>query len=205
MNKQKGFAPILIVVIITVLVGGYLIYQNQPKLTPTSTAQFTSAPTSTPKSTNSAKTANWKTYINLDKLYSLEYPADTFNIKEENLTANSACKTELLMSDKATGFPDKYQGIIVLDVCKADSKFFPQMSFGNITGSETQQNMINNNVAYSKIGEATFEKLGSRVTVKRVVSYKNGYVYSFDLRFIPGSKDYTQEFNQILSTFKFLP
>lgn len=56
--SQKGFAPILIVVIIAALVGGYLIYQNsqnQPKLIPllqnTKIKSQTPQPTSSPSAT----------------------------------------------------------------------------------------------------------------------------------------------------------
>lgn len=72
--KQKGFVPILIVIILaTAVLGGYLVYQNQPKPTP--------SPEPSPLSTEApAKvedpTANWKTYTDSTFGYSFKYPAD---------------------------------------------------------------------------------------------------------------------------------
>lgn len=77
--KQKGFAPILIVIIITALIGGYLIYQNSFQIkTPPPTTQLTSIPSSVPESTNSAETTNWKTYSKniFNQQISFEYPSN---------------------------------------------------------------------------------------------------------------------------------
>jgi hypothetical protein len=78
--NQKGFANIILVVVIVVLVGavGYFalirkpspIAQQSPTPTPTSTQTKTPAPTPTPKD----ETANWKTYTNSRVDYSFKYP-----------------------------------------------------------------------------------------------------------------------------------
>lgn len=70
MEKQKGLAPLLIVIIIALAVGGYLIYQRQPKPNPTPNPlpQQTTQPSPSPID----KTANWKTYNRGD--LSLKYP-----------------------------------------------------------------------------------------------------------------------------------
>ncbi|MBI2085865.1 hypothetical protein HYT74_00830, partial [Candidatus Daviesbacteria bacterium] len=78
--KQKGLAPILIVLLIALAVSGYLIYQKQTK--PVSVSQQTTQLTSTsspvatanPESSDSAEVASWKTYDN--KIYSLKIPPD---------------------------------------------------------------------------------------------------------------------------------
>ncbi|MDO8569964.1 MAG: PsbP-related protein [Candidatus Daviesbacteria bacterium] len=72
MNKQKGLAPLLLIILIAVViaVGGYLIYQKQNK--PIVTPQ----PVASSVATSSAETANWKTYTNYQLGISFSYPAD---------------------------------------------------------------------------------------------------------------------------------
>lgn len=71
--SQKGLAPILIVILIAALIGGYLLYQNQNKPTPQSSPN--------PVTSNSAETANWKTYTNDRYGFSFKYPQD-YTIKK---------------------------------------------------------------------------------------------------------------------------
>lgn len=66
MDKQKGLAPILVVLLIVLAVGGYLLYQKQFK------PAFT--PQSPPSPIASDETANWKTYTNNKYKYSFKYP-----------------------------------------------------------------------------------------------------------------------------------
>lgn len=65
--KQKGLAPILIVLFIALGIGGYLIYQKQPK--PVSISQPSSNPVT------SDETANWKVYTSSQYGFSIKYPA----------------------------------------------------------------------------------------------------------------------------------
>lgn len=82
--KQKGLAPILIIIIIASVLGGYLLYTKQIKPTSLPQKQI-AAPQSTPdetvnpdlktvKSQASLIGANWKTYIDTHYGYSLKYP-----------------------------------------------------------------------------------------------------------------------------------
>lgn len=69
---QKGFAPVLIVILIALVVGGYLLYQKQTKPTPSPTAQITPTqltpapitPTPTPYI---CPTTNQKTQADIDQ------------------------------------------------------------------------------------------------------------------------------------------
>ncbi len=95
---QKGFAPILVVLLIAVGIGGYFSYQQvnrnsstpplnqaactqEAKLCPDGSSvgrvgpncEFAPCPTSK-ESTSSAETTNWKTYTNVKFGYSLKYP-----------------------------------------------------------------------------------------------------------------------------------
>lgn len=81
MDKQKGLAPILIVLLIAVGIGGYLLYQKQPKqiFQPQNPAISQSSPTPSLSVTSVKKddeTANWKTYTNSNAGLSFKYPLD---------------------------------------------------------------------------------------------------------------------------------
>lgn len=86
MDKQKGLAPILIVLLIALGIGGYLIYQKQakPVSMPQQTTQSSPASSSDSESTISAaspapngagETANWKIYTDTQNGFSLKYPS----------------------------------------------------------------------------------------------------------------------------------
>ena len=81
---MRGFAPILIVVLVAVAaIGGYFVYTSlrgmvsevEPDVAISPTIQ-TPTPTTKPESTSSAETANWKTYTNIKHKFSLKYPTD---------------------------------------------------------------------------------------------------------------------------------
>lgn len=90
--NQKGLVPILIVLILAALVGGYLIYQRQLKPVPTTTLspQQTTQPSPSPADTSPvpngtgasgtpngvAETAHWKTYTDDKKQFSFKYPKE---------------------------------------------------------------------------------------------------------------------------------
>jgi len=60
----------------TLAVGGYLIYQKQIRsVVPQPTIQPSPSPVASSTSTNSAETANWKTYTNKKYNFSFTYPA----------------------------------------------------------------------------------------------------------------------------------
>lgn len=109
MNKQKGLAPILIILLIALGIGGYLIYQKQTK--PVAVPQQTSEPTpvsaSNSKSTNSAETANWKTYDN-SKL-SISYPSSW--LVDDSALDITFKSSDYLMSSQ--GFPQKGFSVIL--------------------------------------------------------------------------------------------
>src|SRR3989344_5398734 len=77
--NQKGFANIILVVVIVILVGavGYFAFvkksepvAQQPTPTPIQTK------TSTPTPTTKDETSSWKTYTNSSVGFSFKYPAD---------------------------------------------------------------------------------------------------------------------------------
>lgn len=77
--KQKGFAPILIILILAaVLLSGYFIYQKQTK--PISSPEPSPLSTEAPAKVEDP-TANWETYTNTKYGYSFKYPTN-LSIKE---------------------------------------------------------------------------------------------------------------------------
>ncbi|MDO8490078.1 MAG: PsbP-related protein [bacterium] len=75
MNNQKGFANIILIVVIVaiVAVGGYFAFV---KKTEPIVQQPTPTPATTPTQTPKDETSNLKTYSNSDLKYSIKYPTD---------------------------------------------------------------------------------------------------------------------------------
>lgn len=77
--SQKGFAPILMVLLVALSLAGYLIYQKQtsPRVTSQSPTQSTPSPTADarPAPTGAGETANWKTYNSLCG-FTIKYPEE---------------------------------------------------------------------------------------------------------------------------------
>lgn len=67
--RQKGFSPILIVILLALVLGGFLIYQKQIKLVSQSWQITQISPTPTAID----ETANWKTYTNQEYGFSIKY------------------------------------------------------------------------------------------------------------------------------------
>lgn len=87
--KQAGFAPVLIILVLAVItsLGGFLAYQNyRARLSPTLTPKQTTQPSPSPKqieeATDSAETANWKTYTNEEYGFEIRYPIDLITSSE---------------------------------------------------------------------------------------------------------------------------
>lgn len=83
--KQRGLAPILIILLLTAAVGGYFLYQKQVK--PATAPQITAQSSPSPKD----ETVNWKTYTIQKVLFSMKYPPNwtvtekKFNESEEEI------------------------------------------------------------------------------------------------------------------------
>lgn len=80
--KQKGLAPIIIVLLIAAAIGGFLIYSGKINLNQTTTqvAQPSPTPGASGVPTGDAETANWKTYTNSEYKFSFKYPENWNNI-----------------------------------------------------------------------------------------------------------------------------
>ena len=207
-KKQASLLfPVLITLLISAIVFGFGGYYygssvNQVSNLETESISITDSRSNIPSPSPKSSDISLINYVHPEKMYKLEYPSG-FIVKENKLgeNQNSACHTELILAGSEEELNEKYQGNIVVDVCKVAEQFFPDSQFSNIGGSEATQITLNGNNTYVKSGELDAFKLGSKFQVKRVTTYKNGYAYTFDLRHIPNSPDYSDEFDQILSSF----
>lgn len=202
--KQKGIAPILIILLIAAAIGGYLVYtnysnlsrvksrDNRTKVTPPPSTQITPLPSSTPDAT-----VNWKTYINTKYNFSLKYPP---NWKLDSSILDSSILVE---GGIPIGQENKYPQRVDLRNITGDQDFstigIDPEGYGScinpeMKSSKTQFNGIN-------VTENLFtNNIGHKV-----------YCYTgFDLERLPKfsfSVSYPEKdsviVNQILSTFRF--
>jgi hypothetical protein len=89
-NNQKGFANIILigVIIILVVVGGYFLWSQKSKPAveqPVQTPTITQTDTTITTPTTNDKTANWKTYTNSKYGFEFKYPASFMGPEERSL------------------------------------------------------------------------------------------------------------------------
>jgi len=204
--KTNLLLPVVLALLVSAVVFGFGGYYLGKKFS-TNQLEITSFTSPSPTSMATLPTPtsiDLVSYEHPKGLYKLEY-SSIFEMKEDRLgdNPNSACQTELILADKKTGFSDRYQGNIVVDVCKVAEQFFPESHFLNMDGLEETKTTLDGIEAYMKIGVVNAFKLGTKFQAKRVVVYKDGNAYQFDLRYESGSPDYSKEFDQVLSSFAF--
>ena len=200
MNKQKGLAPILIIILIAVMaVGGYLLYQKQIK--PVAVPQFSPSPVVSPVispiASSSADTANWKTYTNSKYGFTLKYPQN-LSVKE---TSNIIIFNAVGNKDNETVFAlIVYENPNNLSLKDYETKNTGESGMGpSVYYSSSQLVTLENGtkVYYQKEEISCFSKCGSYIWINKDKIYKFlGSVNS-------GIKDQKQIMDQILSTFKF--
>ena len=205
---QKGFSLILIVLLIAVLgVGGYFVYSNysgnQIKPVPIQASPI-------PQLTPTDETANWRTYTNTLVGFSIKYPEklsynevrlqDSLYPFMPNVSAiefvNQNNKREFGNSllIRVFGIKDKNLNTDSLDLEKLSRHdFFP------ITNAEWKDIKIGNfNGRYIASTGGVLVGYSAILVVTDKIFYFNLYDYADDTYIT------SNDFNQILSTFKFL-
>jgi len=179
--KQKGFAPIIILVLIIALAAvGYFGYKNYwPKIQ--KIVVYSPAP-----SVTADPTTNWKTYTNTKYLYSLKYPASfTTGLQSAGAGNKEADPTTrnlfIYKSDASEPYIERY---INLEIFQVKPTYDKKMV--------TQTTLDNQTVEKIVIPGAKFDIYSAQVGTKDFIEI---YV----------SNDPTRKevANQILSTFKF--
>lgn len=193
MNRQKGIAPILIVIIISVAVGGYLIYSNYSN----NRTKTTTVPQQSIQPSPSAdETTNWKTYTN--KYLTFEYPA-SWNLDSTGDTSVSLSTTRST-TDKAGG--DYTPGMGWLNFYISNDPV--QKVIDSTSGVEkTDQGNINGAPYTRLIGHSG---VGGSVYFVNIIMNSEGRTYVVNLSTQDANLEelLTLELDQILSTFKFL-
>ncbi len=78
---EAGLAPILIVLLVVAVIGGYFVYQNKVFPNPQQTSQ--TSPTASPALTGAGETVNWKTYTNEKRQFLFKYHPNLYVKKGE--------------------------------------------------------------------------------------------------------------------------
>lgn len=208
-NNQKGLTPIVVIVIIALLLGGYLLYQNQNK-------QIVITP-ETPTSTND-ETATWQTYTNSNEGFSIKYPPDwkifqpPYDRNQTNYIIGFSKPLKEVSSQETD--PVIYGiSVYVFDPKGATSadeyidnklKEFQNPALGGIT--------LSKRIKYSVGGvEGVWtEGFPSRSGTIEIYVLKNGKIYEFVLDPYDDSiaewrpEEFRSTFEKILNTVKFL-
>ena len=216
-DKQRGFAPILIVILIAAaaLGGGYLVYttknsnppnpSNPPKTACTQEAKIcpdgTSvgrtgpncefAPCPTPESTSSADLSTWKTYADNKNNFSFKYPK-TWEMEQEGTTTrvfDPKSRYSPSFSHVSYSFFRNTDIVNIEDYVEQLLKTYPTLQFTSITvgGLEGKRTT---GIPSADLNDNVFVKRGDTI---------------FNIELANEGASITKEtFDQILSTFKFL-
>ncbi len=229
---QKGFSPILIILLIVFSgIGGYYLWRiATPMITcpngiiENGKCQKWVGPVTTPsipsdntKTNNSNENANWKTYTNSDLGFSFKYPA-SFIVQEQ--TTNSYT-LELAKNVNAPGFSSlDYITAAIMDAKTPSEEaklLIDSLKVGetkNIRPAESTEGFRQSNV-FKRLVDKEIDGLSAQVFLrdgllggpegsyeKRVYVTKNDYIY-YIRGYMIGGEVTDALFDQILSTFKF--
>lgn len=205
--NQKGLAPILIVVLIAALAaGGYFIYKLPRTSVTPPTPQTTPAPSPTPSPspalTDTEEISNWKTYTNTRYGYSFKYPQDLY------------LKTPSAVENTVTFLFEKYRGQTLIDQ--------PEFGISASTDGKPLEELVNSIKAIAKqTGQVvSFQEIkleGERAyrneniikdnpmsNITTLVNHNN-ISYKITLFYSEMTEKQKSLYDQILSTFRFLP
>ena len=216
--RQAGLAPILIVLIIATLVGGYLIYQNQPKLTPSPkpTTQPSPSPAGViPIPNGSGETATWKTYVDNNYRYSIQYPP-TYKLTPSKISGNNFIIPAYIKGDLSIVISHDTNPQYLSVKAWVDKRYAASkkafLECGQNSGANscghgpptvyTEKEIIVDNI--KSLYQDTEEAPAGR-TIKVYIP-NNNIVLTISMSVMgisPIDQESLQKFNQILSTFKF--
>lgn len=221
LNSNKGFTSTILVLFILVFAGvaGYLyLGKNLSQVSlPTPKSLVTPTPVKT-----FDPTANWKTYTNTKHNYSIQYPEELFlldnsdsgqNLSQKEMSALDNVRFSSLKKE------NNFSGLVLeINVTEGSNKTGTQKCTSGSKCIDYWETIINNPksiVIYAVILNKKMKGIeyidnSSRLTLQRhFVFSEKGKTWTVNLSYA----DYKEEekdkidkiFNQILSTFKFLP
>lgn len=208
---QKGFAPIIAIIITVLITGGVLVYLGKLPI-PTKTIP---QPITAPAVNQIDETVNWKTYTNTEYNYSFRYPSNyILNNGVSDINTDGDSTPQIFVKTKDAN--SKYDKIFYVQVINKNPKsgdFIPDV-YSNIFNTYTDLFLSakeGNNIVIPYMTNLTFTRLSDKTVGKEsamvfrgnnlggeiIVVNTDNYIYIF-----PGSGN--DIYQQILSSFKFL-
>lgn len=224
---QRGFASILVILLLSVVMlgGGVFIYQKysgsspsesiiipsptpklkactlEAKLCPDGTSvgrtgpscEFTPCPTS--ESTSSPDISTWKTYVNKVSGFSIKYPKNWFNYVLNDIPNIVDKQVIVLSNEKINNFKDLSKNGVMVAI------------YGGSGGTIYTENIY-------KLNGHTFYRIDSSLKLispspdswfDQVLIQESGMMFTLVTKDSKTHRDNRPIFDQILSTFKFLP
>ncbi len=204
--RQAGLAPILIVVLIIVALGGYLIYanysNNQTTITPSSTpSAINPTPISSaasPVPNGSGKSANWKTYTNRMFGYSLKYPQNWL-LNEDYADQNGGYFTHIQSQEYKLNKSD----VQLYEIYIHHRNSSLEAMFGKERAKSYRQGILNNYQVFRSISYPQYwsDDVFFQIKDNQFIEI-NFSPYNIDTPY-PNQDNVHRIFDQILSTFKF--
>jgi len=204
--KQKGFAPIIILVLITLAVTGYFGYKNYwPK------PQTLTTPTPIADQAPNGNLANWKTYTNQEFGFSIKYPSDYSlhddgpnEVEQQKEKGQQISGTQPAILDTIT-FSNlaKNQFSISIFPKTPNADINNVYEFSGICGTQFADKTISNQI--SQLGNIQYKRVQQSLPDKKVMTDICLYNFNGNLITLRSSDSSTSNLlDQILSTFKFL-
>jgi hypothetical protein len=199
---RKGFvSPLIlaIVVVVLIVVGVVAYFQFKPKLSP---QPEVSQPTPSPIQTSIDETANWKSYTDSNSKYLFKYPN---NYKIQQIQAIVGSNFPKVVSKIVLG---GNQYILTITVAENTPKYTLDEALGNGPNTNYLKDLLNEKeiqkVKIDNSDALSVENLpvGQSGSLRDVIVIRNEYIYQFNLE--PDNEQSSKEFDQILSTIKFL-
>lgn len=208
---RQGFIPIIIAIVVAVAVltgGGYVAYkyiapQFQPQVQPEQNTNQTENQTVEP----SDPTASWKTYTNSQYGFEFKYPSK-YDIKTYDHVRNGpddAIISYILIGKFPNNLPtalvDYYQINVKGDIYSLEGL---KNYFVDSRLASDIQPVVNTTLAGQSATEMKFyQNVGGGAYVDAIGTVKNNTAYIVSAWNSQASNKNQQEFNQIISTFKF--
>lgn len=228
--SQKGFAPILIIILVAAVIlgGGYLYFTNQSKppqkiactadamICPDGTAvgrtgpncEFAACPT--PKeSTSSADMTDWKTYTSDKYSFTIKHPDDWYN--KEEIVGNSERGTDSDQTYFALGIGkgDRFPSTVSSDYPNLNVIVYENANLDDKIKSSIQDKSDQLDIIQFAGQTATkishFNSTNPELvspSYTNIITQKNSNIFVFYYPVIKSPAD-SVIINQILSTFKF--
>ncbi len=180
-------------ILIAFLIGGFMLGRNSvfkelnptaPVIPPKDPVIYEATPTPDP-------TADWKTYINPDKLYQLKYPADWTTIAEDSYGNQ-------VISFYPAGYPFNAPGEPAKDTPYLRITVLPDVLGRGVNPIKTEQILIDG-TNYRKFYESATDGVIETATAPN----NKGIMINFKLPKDSGKDAIDSTFDQILSTFTF--